>query len=98
MVNDLEWLSFQIETGAVAQYPPKRLRNDGVRFLDGSYQRYRDSVRCVADGRFNWSCWTKARWRRWRVLPWQKRAHDVPFTDPWDGHDYENWLEAMKWS
>jgi Conserved hypothetical protein 2217 (DUF2460) len=85
----------KLKTGAVAQYPivrEARLRNDGVRFLDGSYQRYRDAgaVR-----------------RRWTIqldvleegemasmeeffLAVQGAYTTFTFTDPWDGHDYEN--------
>jgi hypothetical protein len=85
----------KLRTGAVAQYPvarEARLRNDGLRFLDGSYQRYRDagSVR-----------------RRWTIqldlldegemaameeffLAQQGAYATFTFTDPWDGHDYAN--------
>lgn len=85
----------KLKTGAVAQYPitrEARLRNDSVRFVDGSYQRYRDAgaVR-----------------RQWTIqlelldegevaaieeffAAVQGTYSTFTFTDPWDGHDYEN--------
>ena len=85
----------KLKTGAVAQYPitrEARLRNDSLRFVDGSYQRYRDAgaVR-----------------RRWTIqlelldegevaameeffAAMQGMYTPFTFTDPWDGHEYEN--------
>ena len=85
----------KLKTGAVAQYPvmrEARLRNVGVRFLDGGYQRYRDAgvVR-----------------RRWTIqldlldegemasmeeffLSLQGSYTTFTFTDPVDGREYEN--------
>jgi hypothetical protein len=85
----------KLKTGAVAQYPitrDTRLRNQTVRFLDGSAQRYRD---------------TGAVRRRWVIrldlldegesaafqeffAAVQGAYATFTFTDPWDGHAYEN--------
>src|SRR4051794_15774115 len=84
----------KLKTGAVAQYPlgrETRLRNEAVRFVDGAYQRYRDSG--------------TAR-RRWVIqlelldpgelaaieeffLAVQGAYTPFTFTDPWDGQAYE---------
>ena len=82
----------KLKTGAVAQYPSTRearLRNDSVRFLDGSFQRYRGT----------------ALRRRWVIrlelldegemaaleeffAAMQGGYASFTFTDPWDEQDY----------
>jgi len=83
----------KLKTGAVAQYPvtrEARLQNQSLRFVDGTYQRYRDAgaVR-----------------RRWTIrldlleegemaaieeffLATEGAYATFTFTDPWDGHAY----------
>ncbi|MBS1857116.1 MAG: DUF2460 domain-containing protein [Acidobacteria bacterium] len=85
----------KLKTGAVAQYPiarETRLANQTVRFLDGSTQRYRDAGA------------TRRRWQiRLDLLDEGESAAmqeffaavqgayaTFTFTDPWDGHAYEN--------
>ena len=85
----------KLRTGAVVQYPitrEARLRSDGLRFLDGSYQRYRDagSLR-----------------RRWVIrlelldegemaaieeffAAMQGAYTNFTFSDPWDETDYDD--------
>ena len=85
----------KLKTGAVAQYPivrEARLRNDGVRFLDGSYQRYRDAGAV----RHRWTIQLElldegemAAMEEF-FLAVQGAYTTFTFTDPWDGHDYEN--------
>ena len=85
----------KLKTGAVAQYPSTRearLRNESVRFLDGTFQRYRDA------GTMR---------RRWVIrlelldegemsaieeffAAMQGGYTSFTFTDPWDGQDYVN--------
>jgi hypothetical protein len=85
----------ELKTRAVAQYPARRtvaFRNQTVRFLDGRYQRYRDSAGPV---------------RRWEILlenideseaaaldefftQQQGAFGSFEFTDPWDGALYED--------
>jgi hypothetical protein len=85
----------KLKTGAVAQYPitrEVRLQNESVRFVDGSYQRYRDSG---------------ALRRRWVIQLELLDEGEIAaleefftgmlgaystftFTDPWDGTDYQN--------
>ena len=85
----------KLKTGAVAQYPSTRearLRNESVRFLDGTSQRYRDSG---------------AMRRRWVIrlelldegelaaieeffAAMQGAYTSFTFTDPWDEQDYSD--------
>lgn len=84
----------KLKTGAVAQYPASRearLQNESLRFLDGTFQRYRDAA---------------AIRRRWMIhldlLDEGEMAAmeeffadldgafgEFTFTDPWDGQAYE---------
>lgn len=84
-----------LKTTAVAQYPAKRLvqfRNQALRFLDGTEQRYRDSAGPL---------------HRWTIALSQLDEGEMAaldafftanqgvfasfaFTDPWDGHVYPN--------
>jgi hypothetical protein len=83
----------KLKTGAVAQYPSTRearLRNESVRFLDGTFQRYRDAG---------------ATRRRWVIqlelldegemaaleeffVSTQGGYTSFTFTDPWDEQEY----------
>jgi uncharacterized protein (TIGR02217 family) len=83
----------RLKTAAVAQYPATRtesFRNQVLRFLDGSEQRYRNS---------------KGALRRWEIrlellddselaamesffAARQGRFESFAFTDPWDGTTY----------
>jgi len=85
----------ELKTRAVAQYPARRtvaFRNQTLRFLDGRYQRYRDSAGPV---------------RRWEILLEQIDESEAAaldeffrqqqgsfgsfeFTDPWDGALFED--------
>lgn len=85
----------KLKTGAVAQYPSTRearLRTDSLRFLDGTFQRYRDAG---------------ALQRRWVIrlelldegemaaieeffAAMQGGYTAFTFTDPWDEQDYPN--------
>jgi hypothetical protein len=85
----------KLKTGAVAQYPiarELRVQNQAVRFVDGSYQRYRDAAGTL---------------RRWTIrldlldegelgaveeffLARQGAYDAFTFTDPWDGTDYDH--------
>ncbi len=84
-----------LKTNAVAQYPARRavqFLNQTLRFLDGTEQRYRDSAgplhrweirldqldesEAAALDEFFMSC--------------QGAFDSFAFTDPWDGHVYEN--------
>lgn len=91
-----------LKTGAVAQYPAARelrFQNHGVRFVDGTEQRYRDSAGTL---------------RRWElalelldegevaaienfVAEVSGSAGTFSFTDPWDGHVYENCSLESDW-
>jgi phage-related protein len=84
-----------LKTGAVAQYPATRslqFRNQTVRFVDGSEQRYRDSAGPL---------------HRWQIRldlldegelaavdaflsDCQGAFASFEFTDPWDGQTYKN--------
>lgn len=84
-----------LKTGAVAQYPAARaeeFRNQAVRFVDGSEQRYRDSAGAL---------------HRWEIAldlldegeleavssffeQASGRYESFAFTDPWDGTVYPN--------
>src|ERR1044072_8323158 len=82
-----------LRTGAVAQYPAERslrFRNQSVRFVDGTEQRYRDSAGAL---------------HRWQIRldridereasaledffsASQGTYDSFTFTDPWDGTEY----------
>jgi len=84
-----------LKTGAVAQYPARRtlqFKTDGIRFLDGTEQRFRDSPSVL---------------HRWTIqldlldeselvaldqffVSNQARFGSFSFTDPWDGTVYPN--------
>jgi hypothetical protein len=84
----------QLKTGAVAQYPltrELRLQNQGVRFVDGSMQRYRDS----RGARLRWTIRLElldegemAAVEEF-VAEQQGAYGTFTFTDPWDGMAYD---------
>jgi phage-related protein len=85
----------QLKTGAVAQYPMVRrqeFRNQTVRFVDGSEQRYRDS----AGVRQSWQVALSgldehelAAIEEFFVVN-QGSFGSFQFTDPWDGQVYDD--------
>ena len=85
----------QLKTGAVAQYPVVRrgeFRNQTVRFMDGTDQRYRDS----AAPRQSWQVSlseldeTELAAIEEFFLANQGSFGSFAFTDPWDGHVYDD--------
>jgi phage-related protein len=85
----------KLKTNAVAQYPMARraqFRNQTVRFVDGSEQRYRDS----AGARVQWEILLNeldegelAAIEEF-FLASQGAFGSFSFTDPWDGQVYDN--------
>jgi hypothetical protein len=85
----------QLKTNAIAQYPVARreqFQNQTVRFVDGSDQRYRDS----AGARMEWEIQLSeldegelAAIEEF-FLASQGAFGSFSFTDPWDGHVYDN--------
>jgi hypothetical protein len=85
----------QLKTNAIAQYPVARreqFQNQTVRFVDGSDQRYRDS----AGARMEWEIQLSeldegelAAMEEF-FLARQGAFGSFSFTDPWDGHVYDN--------
>src|SRR5260370_32635109 len=85
----------QLKTGAVAQYPTVRraeFRNQAVRFVDGTEQRYRDT----AAPRQSWQVSlsgldeTELAALEEFFLANQGSFGSFAFTDPWDGHVYDD--------
>jgi len=84
-----------LKTSAVAQYPATksiRYRNQTIRFLDGSEQRYRDA----AGPLHQWVIQLKeldegemAAFEQF-FQDSQGRLGSFAFTDPWDGTQYAN--------
>jgi hypothetical protein len=85
----------KLKTGAVAQYPASRearLRNESVRFLDGTFQRYRDAgavrrqwviqLELLDEGEM-------AALEEFFVVV-DGAFGEFTFTDPWDGQAYEH--------
>ena len=85
----------RLKTNAIAQYPVARraqFQNQTVRFVDGSEQRYRDS----AGARLEWDIQLSeldegelAAIEEF-FLARQGAFGSFSFTDPWDGHVYDN--------
>ena len=85
----------KLKTNAIAQYPVARreqFQNQTVRFVDGSEQRYRDS----AGARLGWEIQLSqldegelAAIEEF-FLARQGAFGSFSFTDPWDGHVYDN--------
>ena len=85
----------QLKTGAVAQYPATkslRFRNQTLRFLDGSEQRYRDSAGPMHQWVIQLSDLDESEMAT--VAQFfqdnEGRLGSFAFTDPWDGTQYEN--------
>lgn len=85
----------QLKTGAVAQYPATksvRFQNQTVRFLDGSEQRYRDSVGALHRWVIRLSELDESEMAAFEQFfeDNQGRLGNFEFTDPWDGTQYPN--------
>jgi hypothetical protein len=83
----------QLKTGAVAQYPASksiRFQNQTVRFLDGSEQRYRDSVGAMHQWVIQLSELDESEMAAFEQFfeDNQGRLGNFAFTDPWDGTQY----------
>jgi hypothetical protein len=84
-----------LKTGAVAQYPAGkslRYRNQVVRFLDGSEQRYRDSAGPLHQWIIRLSELDDGEMAALEAFfeENQGRLGSFAFTDPWDGSQYSN--------
>jgi hypothetical protein len=85
----------KLKTGAVAQYPATkslRFHNQTLRFVDGTEQRYRD---CAAplhrwEIRLDQIDEGELAAMAQFFLDVQGAFGQFAFTDPWDGHEYEN--------
>ncbi len=85
----------KLKTNAIAQYPVVRraqFRNQTVRFLDGSEQRYRDSAgaRLQWDIQFSELDEGELAAIEEFFLSNQGAFGSFSFTDPWDGHEYDD--------
>jgi hypothetical protein len=84
-----------LKTGAVAQYPATRhfrFRNQVVRFLDGTHQRYRDSAGPLHEWEIRLSALDEneiSALEQFLELN-QGCFGSFTFTDPWDGTVYSN--------
>jgi hypothetical protein len=84
-----------LKTGAVAQYPATRyvrFQNQTVRFVDGTEQRYRDASGPLHRWEIKLSELDEG---EMAALEGFFEANDgafvnFAFTDPWDGHVYDN--------
>jgi len=84
-----------LKTGAVAQYPASksfRFRNQTVRFLDGTDQRYRDSAGVLHQWDIRLSNLDEGEMAAIEHFfsANQGRFASFAFTDPWDGTAYPN--------
>ena len=85
----------QLKTGAVAQYPIVRheqFRNQTVRFVDGTDQRYRDAGTARQRWDIRWSGLDESELAAIEefFLANQGAFGTFAFTDPWDGQVYED--------
>jgi phage-related protein len=85
----------QLKTGAVAQYPVVRrgeYRNQTVRFVDGTDQRYRDRGAPLESWQVTLSGLDETELAAIEefFLTNQGSFGSFAFTDPWDGHVYED--------
>jgi len=83
----------QLKTGAVAQYPAAKslhFRNQALRFLDGSEQRYRDSAGPLHQWiiQLNELDATEVAALEQFFEANQGRLGSFAFTDPWDATQY----------
>src|SRR5690349_10917157 len=84
----------RLKTGSVAQYPvgrEVRLRNEAVRFVDGGYQRYRDSGRARLRWEIRLDLLDEGELAALAEFVTQQAGAfgSFTFTDPWDGQDYD---------
>uniref|UniRef100_Q01Z32 DUF2460 domain-containing protein n=1 Tax=Solibacter usitatus (strain Ellin6076) TaxID=234267 RepID=Q01Z32_SOLUE len=85
----------QLKTGAVAQYPIVRrgeFRNQTVRFVDGTEQRYRDSGAPLESWQISLSGLDETELAAMEefFLANQGAFGSFAFTDPWDGRVYDD--------
>ena len=85
----------KLKTGAIAQYPMARseqYQNQTVRFVDGSEQRYRDSSGARLAWQIELSELDEGELASIEefFLSNQGAFGSFSFTDPWDGHVYDN--------
>jgi hypothetical protein len=85
----------QLKTGAVAQYPVVRhgeFRNQTVRFVDGTDQRYRDSGAPRESWQISLSGLDETELAAIEefFLTNQGSFGSFTFADPWDGHVYDD--------
>jgi hypothetical protein len=84
-----------LKTGAVVQYPARkdlRFQNQTLRFLDGTEQRYRDSAGALRrwDIRLDQLDEGEMAALEQFFAETEGAYGAFAFTDPWDGHKYEN--------
>jgi len=84
-----------LKTGVVAQYPASRsieYRNQSVRFLDGTEQRFRDSAGPLRRWRISLTLLDEAEREALSQFFQDLNGQfgDFSFTDPWDAHEYSN--------
>ena len=84
-----------LKTNAITQYPVSRreqFRNQTVRFVDGSDQRYRDSARAQLAWEIQLSELDEGELAAIEefFLANQGAFGSFSFTDPWDGHVYDD--------
>jgi hypothetical protein len=85
----------QLKTSAVAQYPASKslqFRNQTVRFLDGTEQRYRDSAGPLHQWVIQLNELDESEMGAFEQFfqDNQGRLGSFAFTDPWDGTQYAN--------
>jgi hypothetical protein len=85
----------KLKTNAVSQYPATktlRFRNQVVRFLDGTEQRYRDSAGPLHRWEIRLSALDESEMAAMEQFfrDSQGRFVSFGFTDPWDGTQYAN--------
>ena len=85
----------KLKTNAIAQYPVARheqFQNQTVRFVDGSEQRYRDSAGARLAWEIQFSELDEGELAAIEefFLARQGAFGSFCFTDPWDGHVYDD--------
>ena len=85
----------KLKTNAIAQYPVSRreqFQNQTVRFVDGSEQRYRDSAGARLEWEIQLSQLDEGELAAIEefFLARQGAFGSFCFTDPWDGHVYDD--------
>ena len=84
-----------LKTGAVMQYPAKRIlrfKTDTIRFLDGSEQRFRDNPSVLHQWTIQLDLLDESELAALDAffVSDQGRFGNFSFTDPWDGTVYPN--------